>query len=109
MPAAFPRCALEPARRRICFVVPPVTAEDRYGPMASAGNSLPPHQFLYLGAVARELGWEPSILDGPAEGVPLGECAARALEGDPAVVGFSATTMSIAKAAVVAEEIRRRR
>jgi len=105
----FPRPALDRRARRIRFVVPPVTAEDRYGPMASAGNSLPPHQFLYLGAVAREMGWEPSILDGPAEGVPLGECATRALEGDPSVVGFSATTMSIAKAAVVAAEIRRRR
>jgi anaerobic magnesium-protoporphyrin IX monomethyl ester cyclase len=105
----FPRPALPPSARRIRFVVPPVTAEDRYGPMASAGNSLPPHQFLYLGAVAREMGWEPSILDGPAEGVPLGECATRALEGDPSVLGFSATTMSIAKAAVVAAEIKRRR
>ena len=47
MLAAFPRPAVAPARRRICFVVPPVTAEDRYGPMAAAGNSLPPHAFLY--------------------------------------------------------------
>jgi hypothetical protein len=69
MPAAFPRLPLDPARRRICLVVPPVTAEDRYGPMAAAGNSLPPHAFLYLGAVARALGWEVRIVDGPAHGL----------------------------------------
>ncbi len=106
---AFPRAALGPDARRLCFVVPPVTAEDRYGPMASAGNSLPPHQFLYLGAVARQAGWDVSIVDGPAEGVPLGECAARILRENPSVVGFSATTMSIAKAATVAADLRRLR
>lgn len=104
---SFPRAALDDSARRLCLVVPPVTAEDRYGPMASAGNSLPPHQFLYLGAVAREMGWTVSIVDGPAEGVPLGHCAARVLRERPAVVGFTATTMSIAKAATVATEIRR--
>ncbi len=106
---SFPRPALGREARRVCFVVPPVTAEDRYGPMASAGNSLPPHQFLYLGAVARQAGWEVSIVDGPAEGVPLGECAARILRERPSVVGFSATTMSIAKAAAVAGDLRRLR
>ncbi len=96
-------------RRRLCLVVPPVTAEDRYGPMASAGNSLPPHAFLYLGAVARELGWQVSIVDGPAEGIPLQDCAAAALRHDPSVVGFTSTTMSIAKAATVARDIRARK
>lgn len=94
-------------RRRIVFVVPPVTAEDRYGPMASAGNSLPPHAFLYLGAVARQRGWEPIIVDCPAEDIPLGECAERILRHDPAVVGFTTTTMSIAKAASVAQDLER--
>lgn len=102
--------AASPAgNRRIVFVVPPVTAEDRYGPMASAGNSLPPHAFLYLGAVARELGWEPHIVDGPALGLTLGECAEAILRLQPAVVGFTTTTMSVAKAAEVARAIRARR
>jgi radical SAM superfamily enzyme YgiQ (UPF0313 family) len=93
-------------RRRIVFVVPPVTAEDRYGPMASAGNSLPPHAFLYLGAVAREAGWEPIIVDGPAEGLGLKATAERIAALDATVVGFTVTTMSVAKAARVAEELR---
>ncbi len=105
---SFPRAALPPDRRRICFVVPPVTAEDRYGPMASAGNSLPPHAFLYLGAVARELGWDVSIVDGPARAISIEQCADAILACRPAVVGFTATTMSIAKAARVAEDLRRR-
>src|SRR5262245_47479678 len=109
MPADFPRPALDPARRRLCLVVPPVTAEDRYGPMAAAGNSLPPHAFLYLGAVARELGWEVSIVDGPALGLTLDGCDDAILARDPAVVGFTTTTMSVAKAATVARELRRRR
>ncbi len=99
---SFPRPAVPASARRITFVVPPVTAEDRYGPMASAGNSLPPHAFLYLGAVAREAGWEVSIVDGPALALGLKECADAVLATDPSVVGFTATTMSIAKAARVA-------
>jgi radical SAM superfamily enzyme YgiQ (UPF0313 family) len=103
----FPLPAIPADRRRIVFVVPPVTAEDRYGPMASAGNSLPPHAFLYLGAVARKLGWEVTIVDTPAEALPMGECAPAILAHKPSVVGFTATTMSIAKAATVAEGVRR--
>ncbi len=102
----FPLPPVAPERRRLCFVVPPVTAEDRYGPMASAGNSLPPHAFLYLGAVARELGWHVSIVDCPALGIPLGECAAEILKTEPTVVGFTVTTMSVAKAATVADGVR---
>lgn len=103
----FPLPALPADRRRLVLVVPPVTAEDRYGPMASAGNSLPPHAFLYLGAVARELGWTVTIVDGPALEIPLGQCAATILAHEPAVVGFTASTMSIAKAASVADDLRR--
>jgi radical SAM superfamily enzyme YgiQ (UPF0313 family) len=106
---SFSRPALEADRRRITFVVPPVTAEDRYGPMASAGNSLPPHAFLYLGAVARDIGWAVSIVDGPAYGLGLDGCADAILETDPEVVGFTTTTMSIAKAARVAERLRAKR
>lgn len=105
----FPLPAVPPERRRLCFVVPPVTAEDRYGPMASAGNSLPPHAFLYLGAVAREQGWDISIVDCPALGLPLGECADAILKTEPTVVGFTVTTMSVAKAARVAEHVREKK
>ena len=92
--------------RRIAFVVPPVTAEDRYGPMASAGNSLPPHAFLYLGAVVREAGWEPHIVDGPADGLSIRACADAIAACEPSVVGFTVTTMSVAKAAAVADLLR---
>lgn len=105
----FPRPALRSDRRRLCLVAPPVTAEDRYGPMASAGNSLPPHAFLYLGAVARQMGWDVTIVDGPAESIPLGECADAVLAHDPDVIGFTTTTMSIAKATTVAQDIRAKR
>ncbi len=103
---SYLRSPVAPERRRICFVVPPVTAEDRYGPMASAGNSLPPHAFLYLGAVARAHGWDVSIVDCPALALPLGDCAAAIAEREPTVVGFTVTTMSVAKAAKVAEQVR---
>jgi len=100
---------VRPDRRRLALVVPPVTAEDRYGPMASAGNSLPPHAFLYLGAVAREAGWQPIVVDCPALAWPLEECAERILALDVDVVGFTVTTMSVAKAARVAEQLAARR
>ncbi len=103
---SFPRPAVAPHERRLVLVVPPVTAEDRYGPMASAGNSLPPHAFLYLGAVARQVGWEVAIVDGPARGLSLDGCAQAVLALTPSVVGFTTTTMSIAKAASVAERLR---
>ena len=103
---SFPRPAVSSTDRRLTLVVPPVTAEDRYGPMASAGNSLPPHAFLYLGAVARQAGWSVEIVDGPAYGFGIEGCAQRVLETRPSVVGFTTTTMSIAKAARVAEVLR---
>jgi radical SAM superfamily enzyme YgiQ (UPF0313 family) len=57
--------------------------------------------------VARERGWDVTILDGPALGIPLERCAEEILKHDPALVGFTATTMSIAKAARVADDLRR--
>lgn len=104
----FPRIPILEDRRRLCLVAPPVTPEDRYGPMASAGNSLPPHAFLYLGAVAREAGWDVTIIDAPAESLGLNNCADAILKTDPSVVGFTVTTMSVAKAAHLAEEIGQR-
>ena len=104
---SFPRAPVAADRRRIVFVVPPVTAEDRYGPMASAGNSLPPHAFLYLGTVARQAGWDVRIVDGPAESIPIERCAEAILAHDPTVVGFTVTTMSVAKAAVVCADVER--
>lgn len=100
---SLPSAPILAERRRLVLVVPPVTAEDRYGPMASAGNSLPPHAFLYLGAVARQVGWQVEIVDGPAEGLGLETCAEAILAKEPAAVGFTVTTMSVAKAARVAE------
>ena len=104
----FPRIPILEDRRRLCLVAPPVTPEDRYGPMASAGNSLPPHAFLYLGAVAREAGWDVTIIDAPAESLGLNNCTDAILKTDPSVVGFTVTTMSVAKAAHLAEEIGQR-
>ena len=53
--------------RRILFVNPPLSNRERYGKLAAAGNILPPHAFLNLGAWCRSLGYEVRIVDPAAE------------------------------------------
>lgn len=69
----------------------------------------PPLGLAYLAAVAREAGHAPAIVD--ANGLSLDESTtvSRALDGDPDLIGITATTPTFPAAGRLAEAIRRER
>jgi len=91
------------------LVTPPVTLEERYGSLSSAGSSLPPFALMWLAATARQEGFESAILDAEAERLTVDLAVRRILEIDPFVVGFTASTLSISRAAAVASKLKEAR
>ena len=91
----------------IIFVSPPLTLKERFGKFAPAGNVMPPLGLCYLAAACRERGLSSAIIDAPAEGLGLLETKERILKKKPLFVGFTATTLSIANAARVAEAVKK--
>ncbi|MFA5124389.1 MAG: radical SAM protein [Patescibacteria group bacterium] len=92
---------------RIILVQPPLTLEERYGIKSKSGGESIPLGLVYLAAAVRAAGHEVSIID--AEIMDLGTVATteRVLAADPAIVGFTAVTISIDNAAAVAREIKK--
>jgi radical SAM superfamily enzyme YgiQ (UPF0313 family) len=96
-------------KRPAVLVNPPVTLEERYGKLSTAGSSLPPFALMWLASYARENGFESSIMDSEALGLTVSETATQVLAQNPWIVGFTASTLSIAKAAAVARKIQEAR
>jgi radical SAM superfamily enzyme YgiQ (UPF0313 family) len=91
----------------VLFATPPVSRAERYGRLAGAGSSAPSLGLLMLAAAARQAGFAPAVIDAAALEMPLEEFAGRLRQLRPSVLGLSATTLTIAGAAVVAEAVRR--
>ena len=96
-------------KRPAVLVNPPVTLQERYGKLSTAGSSLPPFALMWLASYARESGFESAICDAEALGLTVSETAQSILDMNPWVVGFTASTLSIAKAAAVAKKIKEAR
>ena len=92
--------------RRILFVSPPLSLEERYGDLAGAGSSMPSLGLLMLGAVARRAGYKPFIIEAAAENMSLPQVMDRVAEIQPEMVGITATTLSIFNAHTLAEEVK---
>ncbi len=90
----------------IIFVNPPLTLKERFGKFAPAGNVMPPLGLCYLAASCLEKGLKVEIIDAPAEELDIAGTKERILRKRPAVVGITATTLSIANASKVAESIK---
>ena len=88
------------------LVNPPVSLQERYGRLATAGSSLPPFALMWLAAAARNQGFDSAIVDAEAEILGPDETAKRILDLNPSAVGFTASTLSIDKAAAVAKLIK---
>ncbi|MEI6632715.1 MAG: radical SAM protein [Chlamydiota bacterium] len=95
--------------KRILFLNPPISPEERYGELASAGAMEPPHGLTYLAAVMRAAGWEARILDAEALRMTPGHAAAAAVSLSPDVFACTAVTVSISRAAEVAASVKRSR
>jgi anaerobic magnesium-protoporphyrin IX monomethyl ester cyclase len=93
--------------RRIVFVSPPLSLEERYGDLAGAGSSMPSLGLLMLGAVARRAGYEPFVIEAAAENLSLRQVMDRVARIAPDMVGITATTLSIFNAHTVAEAVKK--
>ena len=88
------------------FMTPPVTLEERYGPLATSGNCVPCLASLILAALARSKGYGAHVIDCAAEGLTQAEAMER-LEGlEPDLVGFTTTTLTTLPAERLARAVK---
>lgn len=90
---------------KIVFVNPPLSLNQRYGKLASAGNTLPPLGLLYLAGIARLKNNQVAIVD--ASNKPnFKEAAKEIMRHQPRYIAITATTLSIHSAANLAKAIK---
>ncbi len=94
-------------RKKIIFVNPPLSIEDRYGVKHQSGGQTPPLGLLCLATMAREKGFDASILDAAALQLGYRETVGAILEQAPGCVGITAVTISIAHAAELAARLKK--
>ncbi len=90
-------------RATMVFMTPPVTLEERYGPLAPAGNCTPCLASLILAAKAREQGYQVAVIDAAAEGLGSDEAMERLRQHEPRSIGFTTTTLTTIPAARFAQ------
>jgi len=93
---------------RIIFVQPPLSLKERYGALGRLGYIEPPIGLCYLASVAREKGLQVEILDAQALNLDLSKTADYILSFHPDVVGITAVSQLITKAASLAQELKKR-
>ena len=91
----------------IVLVNPPLSLSERYGTLAKGGTSLPPLGLTILAAAIRKNNIPVSILDASALGLSSEETVKQILKSNPAYVGFTASTISIHRAADIARDIKK--
>jgi len=92
----------------VVFMTPPVTLEERYGPLASSGNCSPCLASTILASIVRKAGYPVGIIDAAAEGLSLSETIQRLEEYNPGFIGFTTTTLTTIPAERVAQAARQR-
>ena len=96
-----------PSLRRLVLVEPPYVFWDRrMDRLRENEESIPGVGMLTLAAVAREKGYDVSIVDAKGSGETVDDVARRIGDIEPDVVGFSATTISITNADRIAQRIK---
>ncbi len=88
---------------KIVLVNPPLKGEERYGTLATGGVYMPPLGLASLAAFIRKQGHSVKIVDCCALNLTLTDSAKAILSCDPEVVGITAATVSISKAAALAK------
>lgn len=95
--------------KKIAFVNPYLSREERYGVKSQAGGQTPPLGLTNLAAMTRDRGYESYILDGSALKLSP-EKIGQIIEDEKIdYVGLTAVTISIDNAVAVAREIKNRR
>ena len=90
----------------VVFVNPPLSLEERYGPLSAAANTMPAMGICNLAAVARREGYTVGLVEACSLGLDLEQTVSAIMEHAPDFVGLSALTLSINSAAAVAGRLK---
>ena len=92
--------------KKIVFVHPPLTMEERYSAMAKAGTETAPLGLCNLAAVTRAAGYETKIIDASALGWDSNKTVEEILKFSPDFVGITAVTIAVYNAGQVAKKLK---
>ncbi|HUT84050.1 MAG TPA: cobalamin B12-binding domain-containing protein, partial [Thermodesulfobacteriota bacterium] len=90
--------------KKIVLATPPLSLQERYGALAGAGNTMPCLGLLSLAGMAREKGFDVSLVEASSLGLSLDEVVKEILSASPDYVGLTSTTLSICSASALAEK-----
>lgn len=92
----------------LCLVLAssPVSAAERYGAFAGAGSTEPSFGLVCLAAVAQAAGVDVTIVEASARELDMAAAREAILAAHPDVVGLTATTSEVLRAAQLAAEIK---
>lgn len=93
--------------RNILFTTPPLSLEKRYGSLAGGGSSSPSLGILMLAAVARQKGFNCTVIDASALNLSEQELLHRITTFTPDIIGISSTTLAIGNANALATAVKR--
>ncbi len=94
---------------RLVLASSPVSVEERYGVFAGAGSTEPSFGLLCLAASARRSGADVAVVEASARNLDLPSALRDVLAFSPDVVGLTATTSEIVRAAELAARIKQAR
>lgn len=94
---------------RLVLATSPVCAAERYGAFAGAGSTEPSFGLLCLAAVAQQAGATVTVVESSALELTLETALATILAADADIVGFTATTSEVLRAAELAAALKARR
>ncbi len=93
---------------KIVFVNPPYErVAPGYDFVHHITNRSPSMGLLYLAAVARQGGYQPSIIEGDLEGLHTDDVISRVVELNPGFVGITLFTVGVTNAAMIASGIKK--
>jgi radical SAM superfamily enzyme YgiQ (UPF0313 family) len=92
--------------KKIIFINPPLTLEERYGKLKAGGNTLPNLGLCYLASIAKSKNWEVNIIDASALKLNLEEIVNHIRREKPDAVGITATTPAIERASSIAKGVK---
>ncbi len=92
---------------KIIFINPPVTLTERYGKLAQGGTNTAPLGLATLASVTRNQGYQTEIIDPLPSQLSQQEIIEKIQKAQPKWVGFTATAISIHKAAELAGSLKR--
>lgn len=94
-------------KKDLLLINPPITLEERYGAFASVGSQAPPLGLCYLAAAVRQSGRSVQIIDAPAFDMDLQTTIQEIKKIETGIIGITATTASIIRAAELADALRK--